>query len=45
MQPMTGRKTKFKLNPKYDHQRSDGLTKRHNGGTRATTKEATREAR
>lgn len=39
MRPVNGKKTKFKLNPKYDHQRSDGLTKRHNGGTRATTKE------
>ena len=35
MQPVTGYKTKFKLNPRYEHKRSDGLTARQNGGTRA----------
>lgn len=35
MQPVTGYKTKFKLNPRYPHKRSDGLTARQNGGTRA----------
>lgn len=39
MRPARGLK-KFKLSPKYPHLRSDGLTKRHNGGTRATTKES-----
>jgi hypothetical protein len=29
---------KFKKNPRYPHLRSDGMTDRHNGGTRATTK-------
>jgi hypothetical protein len=38
MKPLKGLK-KFKLSPKYPHLRSDGLTRRHNGGTRATTKE------
>lgn len=43
MQPLSGRKTKFKLETPYEHKRSDGLTKRHNGGTRATTKQERRK--
>jgi hypothetical protein len=42
MQPLSGRKTKFKLDPPYEHKRSDGLTNRNNGGTRATDRKAVR---
>lgn len=34
MRPVNGKKTKFR-ETKYVHQRSEGLTSRHNGGTRA----------
>lgn len=34
MKPARGRR-KFKLETKYPHLRSDGMTERHNGGTRA----------
>lgn len=43
MQPLSGRKTKFKMEPKYAHNRSDGTTKRQNGGTRAVDRKRKRD--
>lgn len=34
MRPAKAKIKKFKLNPKYVHMRSEGLTRRNNGGTR-----------
>jgi hypothetical protein len=34
MRPAKAKFKKFKLNPKYVHMRSEGLTRRTNGGTR-----------
>lgn len=34
MRPAKAKFKKFKLNPKYVHMRSEGLTRRDNGGTR-----------
>jgi hypothetical protein len=34
MQPVNGSKTKFKMNPKYDHKRSEGVTRRKNSGSK-----------
>jgi hypothetical protein len=34
MRPVKAKFKKFKLNPKYVHMRSEGLTRRTNGGTR-----------
>ena len=34
MQPVDGRKTKFKKYPKYEHKRSEGLTRRRNSGSK-----------
>lgn len=36
MKPQTGMK-KFRKEPKYEHKRSEGLTRRGNGGTRLLT--------
>lgn len=33
MKPAKGLKTKFKKTTKYQHQRSEGMTKRKNGGS------------
>lgn len=34
MRPAKAKLKKFKQNPKYVHMRSEGLTRRQNGGTR-----------
>jgi hypothetical protein len=34
MKPAKGKLRKFKLRPRYEHKRSEGLTKRSNGGSR-----------
>lgn len=34
MKPAKAKLRKFKLRPRYEHKRSEGLTKRSNGGSR-----------
>jgi hypothetical protein len=43
MRPAKAKFKKFKQNPKYVHMRSEGLTRRQNGGTRRLVLEPTEE--